>query len=188
MMILSILFIGCEKIPDDENPVLKAPADYDYFSEQPSNNLLDYVYVFWDKNPFTVSFWYSGELYNSSAKLFSVTGDSKIITVYVDNNGIHYKRFDTNIPHTSALIYYSNTLYFGRHHIVITYDGSYQSIYVDGNGGGGIISPCSINSAKILFESLTGSEWIIPGIITNTYFYSRLLSKKEIIDLYNLNR
>jgi hypothetical protein len=77
------------------------------------------------------------------------------------------------------------------HFLVSTYDGQYIRFYVDGNYVGNAFNPATFNSGPAyggatfwIANASADSFW--PGSIDDLRFYTRTLSDKDVMKLYNL--
>lgn len=191
--LILITILGCEKQSMEVLSTPLAPPGYTYFSENPPDNLSHYAYIFQNRNSFSISFWYEGIMTGTNATLFSISNNNYASDLSISKIHIGFRRFiydmdDSNNNYTCDLIdISSDTLWYGKHHVVITYDGTYQNLYIDGNLQGTKISTYSINSTKISFRSEDGKRWFYYGIISNAYFYTTSLDLDKVKQLYNLD-
>jgi len=84
-------------------------------------------------------------------------------------------------------VYSSSFMGSGWHHVVVTFDGSYLKLYVDAVYQGSMA--CAFTFPKeLVYYALGGLDMegnIWKGYIDDVRFYSRTLSSKDVIALYN---
>lgn len=144
--------------------------------------------------PFTISFWYkSSILPNWSTTIFSMgKSGSNGFDITSTVSYIQARRYifgGTSVSVATAYDPYTNAYNYNDghwHHIVATYDGTKQALYVDGAKIGEIDTSISIGSDNTLY---LGAErpgvWPCNGNIDNAYFYSRALTDNEVKILWN---
>jgi hypothetical protein len=153
--------------------------------------------VFEGRKKFSVSFWYNtaGNLNkfqttSSTARLFTVRSDSpngEYMFIDLNKSFIQYTRY--NGTPTATIKYNSTTAWTGKHHIVITYDGSEMKMYVDNILAGSQITDINIFSNTVMFGNSTTSSnsqfWAYAGVISSIKIFNNAIDLAEVNNLFN---
>jgi hypothetical protein len=84
-------------------------------------------------------------------------------------------------------VYSSNVMGSGWHHVVVTYDGNDLKLYVDAIYQGSMHYTFTF-SKELVYYALGGLDMegqIWKGCIDDVRFYSRTLTSKDVLALYN---
>jgi hypothetical protein len=153
----------------------------------------------------------TGRLFEFNNKIYHIAPSADVFNanfcIAIDiikdspDEGIQLRRFKYTGDGTPA---YDNTVNYiryadadiwkGLHHVVITYDGTNQSLYVDNIFYGKQESLFNINSCDVFLRDnwydrslpyVYSSNWSYGGQITNLYIYNEALTNEDVNKLFN---
>jgi len=153
--------------------------------------------VFEGRKKFSVSFWYNtGSNLNkfqpasSVVRLFTVRSDSpngEYMLVDLSKTYVQYTRYNTSS--TATIKSNSTAAWSGKHHLVITYDGSEMKMYIDNVLAGSQITDINIFSNTVMFGNSTTSSnsqfWAYAGVISNIKIFNNAIDVTEVNNLFN---
>lgn len=170
-----------------------------YDSLTPPDDISIYHATFSGRNRFSVSFWYNttGDLNRLStigdhACLFSIgnfslSNPNVRLAIDLTKSYIQLRRFIFGGTGDDYIRFNNSTIWQGLHHVVITYDGTYQSLFVDNQLIDKQMTVYEINSINVILRNeYPGSSWPYAGQITKFYIYNQALTLEDVNDLYHL--